>query len=69
MKEQLEQRLQELRSEYEAGQQMLADLEARQATLRETLMRIAGAIQVLEEELGKTEDQPAPLEPAATEQD
>ncbi len=69
MKEQLEQRLEALKAEYEAGQKMLADLEARQATLRETLLRIAGAVQVLEEELGKTEDQPAPLEPAATEQD
>ena len=66
MKEQLEQRLHALRSEYESGQQMLADLEARQATLRETLLRIAGAIQVRDEELGKPEDQPAPLEPAAT---
>ena len=66
MKDQLQRRLDDLRSEYEAGQQMLADLEAKQATLRETLLRIAGAVQVLDEELGKPEDQPAPLEPAAT---
>ena len=69
MKAQLEQRLNALQAEFESGQQMLADLEARQATLRETLLRIAGAIQVLEEELGKTEDQPAAPEYAATEQD
>ena len=59
MKEQLEQRLEALKTEYEAGQKMLADLETRKATLRETLLRIAGAIQVLDEELGKPEDQPA----------
>jgi predicted nuclease with TOPRIM domain len=51
MREQLEHRLQELKSEYEAGQKMLADLEVRQAQLRETLLRISGAIQVLEEML------------------
>ncbi len=53
MKEQLEQRLSELRSEYESGEKMLAELEAKQVNLRETLLRIVGAIQVLEEELSK----------------
>ena len=57
MKDRLEQRLQELKAEYESGQKMLADLEARQDELRATLMRISGAIQVLEEELDK-EGQP-----------
>jgi len=42
---------------------MLADLETRQATLRETLLRIAGAVQVLEEELGR-EDPPPDAAPA-----
>ncbi len=51
MKEKLEQRLQNLKTEYEAGQKMLADLEAKQMNLRETLLRISGAIQVLEEVL------------------
>ncbi|MBD1903823.1 hypothetical protein NDI44_22575 [Trichocoleus sp. DQ-A3] len=51
MKEQLEQRLQSLKSEFEAGQKMLAELEAKQANLRDILLRISGAIQVLEEEL------------------
>ena len=54
MKEQIEQRLQSLKAEFEAGQKMLAELEVKQANLRETLLRISGAIQVLEEELGKT---------------
>jgi predicted nuclease with TOPRIM domain len=49
MNEQLQQRLQSLKTEYEAGQKMLADLEAKQANLRNTLLRISGAIQVLEE--------------------
>jgi hypothetical protein len=49
MKPQLEQRLQELRVEFESGQKMLADLENKQANLRDTMLRISGAIQVLEE--------------------
>lgn len=53
MKEQLEQRLKELKAEFESGQKMLAESEVKQANLRESLLRISGAIQVLEEELGK----------------
>jgi hypothetical protein len=34
---------------------MLADLEAQQASLKETLLRISGAIQVLEQELAKAD--------------
>jgi hypothetical protein len=49
MQEQLQQRLDELISEFEAGKTMMADLEAKQTNLRETLLRISGAIQVLEE--------------------
>ena len=43
---------------------MLADLETRQADLRSTLLRISGAIQVLEELLADTQstEQP-PSEP------
>jgi hypothetical protein len=55
MKEQLQQRLQQLKAEFESGQKVLADLEIKQTSLRETLLRIAGAIQVLEEELKKAE--------------
>lgn len=53
MKEQLQQRLRELKAEFESGQKMLADLENRQANLRSSLLRISGAILVLEEELDK----------------
>ncbi|MDZ8105289.1 MAG: hypothetical protein RM338_06630 [Nostoc sp. DedQUE12a] len=56
MKQQLEQRLQSLKTEFEAGQKMLTDLEAKQANLRDTLLRISGAIQVLEEVLNETSE-------------
>jgi predicted nuclease with TOPRIM domain len=49
MKNKLEQRLQELKSEFESGQKMVLDLEGQQANLKTTLLRISGAIQVLEE--------------------
>ncbi len=49
MKEQLTERLEKLKSEFESGQKMLADLQARQANLQQTLLRISGAIQILEE--------------------
>lgn len=55
MKQQLQQRLQELKAEYESGKKVLADLEAKQANVRDTLLRMAGAIQVLEEELVKAD--------------
>jgi hypothetical protein len=57
MQEQVVARLKSLRQEYETGQKMLADLEARQLDLQQTLLRIGGAIQVLEELLAA--DQPA----------
>ncbi len=53
MKNQLEQRLKELKTEFESGQKMLAELEAKQTNLKTTLLRISGAIQVLEETLGQ----------------
>ncbi|NEO70766.1 hypothetical protein [Moorena sp. SIO3H5] len=53
MKEQLKKRLTQLKAEFESGQKVLADLEAKQANISETLLRIQGAIQVLEEELTK----------------
>lgn len=42
-------RLDELYSEQVAGQQLIADLEHRLTDTRQTLLRISGAIQVLEE--------------------
>jgi hypothetical protein len=49
MQEQAVARLKALRQEYEAGQKMLADLEARRLDLQQTVLRISGAIQALEE--------------------
>ena len=57
MKQQLEQRLKELRAEFESGQRTLGEMEIKQANLRNTLLRISGAIQVLEEELAKESKQ------------
>ena len=51
MQDQLERRLAALRTEYRSGQRALAELEDKQHELRDTLLRISGAIQVLEEEL------------------
>ncbi len=62
MREQLQRRLEELKKEFRAGRVRMADLEEQQLTLQQTLLRISGAIQVLEEELnpatqGKTSGQ------------
>jgi uncharacterized coiled-coil protein SlyX len=54
VRERLEQRLAELRADFERGQQTLDQLETQAASVRQTLLRISGAIQVLEEELGDT---------------
>ena len=47
----LARRLAQLRVEQHRGQEMLAQLDADRQRLAETLLRIAGAVQVLEEEL------------------
>lgn len=49
MQEKIENRLKELREEYASGQKVMAELQNRQADLHQTLLRISGAIQVLEE--------------------
>ncbi|QLE58032.1 hypothetical protein [Nostoc sp. TCL26-01] len=53
MKEQLAKRLAELKTEFASGQKVMAELETKQANLRDTLLRISGAIQILEEEISK----------------
>ena len=55
VRKQLEIRLQSLKNEFAVGQQKLAELEAQEANLRNTLLRISGAIQVLEEELARAD--------------
>ena len=49
MIEELQQRLLELKTEFESGQKMLIELETKQGGLRDSMLRISGAIQVLEE--------------------
>lgn len=58
MSEQLEGRLKALESEFETGKKMLAEVEAREAALRSTLLRISGAIQVLREFVPQTDVEP-----------
>jgi len=69
MREQLQQRLIELKSEFELGQNKLTEIEAQATNLRNMLLRISGAIQVLDEELGEAalplESGPAPLAPVS----
>jgi len=58
----MEQRLQELRSEFESGQKLMAELDAKQAHLRSSLLRISGAMQVLEELLSQGASVPQPAD-------
>jgi hypothetical protein len=48
----MESRLTELTRDYQLGQGRLAELDREQGVLRETLLRISGAMRVLEELLG-----------------
>ncbi|MBD1873797.1 hypothetical protein H6F75_09905 [Nodosilinea sp. FACHB-131] len=63
LKHLLEQRLQTLQTDFQAGQTMLAELEAKQVNLRETLLRMSGAIQVLQECLQANEEPETSTEP------
>ena len=51
MREILQSRVESLKKELEAGQGRLQELEREQMYVRDTLLRISGAIQVLEEVL------------------
>ncbi len=53
MRDQLQTRLGELKKEFATGQTRLQELEKQQMYLRETMLRISGAIQVLEELLAE----------------
>jgi predicted nuclease with TOPRIM domain len=66
MREQIENRIESLRAEYRTGQEILADLEGRQARLKMTLTRIGGAIQVLEELLQENNSNAATTKPAGS---
>ena len=64
MREQLEERVTALQADFDRGNERLKLLEDEADKLRETLLRIAGAIQVLAEELGRSDDDPADGEQA-----
>jgi hypothetical protein len=49
MREQIQARLEELKKELETGQAELRQVEMQRTYLRETVLRIDGAVQVLEE--------------------
>ena len=55
MQERLHTRLEALRKEWEIGQAELDKVEQRRTYLRDTLLRITGAMQVLEELLGEAQ--------------
>lgn len=60
MKQTLATRLGALRSEHEAGQRMLEEIEAKRQSLTRTLLRIEGAIEVLQEVIASGEAERAP---------
>ncbi|MCU1221075.1 MAG: hypothetical protein JWM08_1235 [Candidatus Angelobacter sp.] len=53
----MSEKLATLEEEYRKGQKMLAELDERRCQIRDTLLRISGAIQVLRE-LGARQDNP-----------
>ena len=53
MREQIQARLEELKKELETGQAELQKVEMQRTYLRETVLRIDGAVQVLEELLAR----------------
>jgi prefoldin subunit 5 len=57
MKKEIEARLKELKEEYQKGQGQIVALEQETANLRNTMLRISGAIQVLQELLGDKESE------------
>ena len=62
MKRELEARLKELKEEYQKGQGQLVALEQETGNLKNTLLRISGAIQILQELLGdKTSENSFPV--------
>jgi hypothetical protein len=58
MKDQIENRLSNLNSEYSQGEKILAELDARREKTVHAMLRISGAIQVLEEMLAEEENAP-----------
>jgi predicted nuclease with TOPRIM domain len=51
LRTELESRLKQLQAEYNAGMRELEELQNKETNLKQTLTRIMGAIQVIEQEL------------------
>ncbi|WNZ08057.1 hypothetical protein [Streptomyces sp. 11x1] len=72
MRAEIEKRVSELETEFAEGKRMLAELEARQTDVQQTLLRISGALQVLNELLAAEDaretDGAEPAPPAAADQ-
>jgi len=56
MKGQLENRVKELKSQLESGEKMMEELDTKRTNLGYTILRISGAIQVLEEMIEKSDE-------------
>jgi predicted nuclease with TOPRIM domain len=67
MRSDMQARLEELQGEFRAGEARLRELDLETARLRETLLRISGAMQVLQELLDTAEREPGavPVAPEA----
>ncbi|MEV6923694.1 hypothetical protein AB0M46_04135 [Dactylosporangium sp. NPDC051485] len=63
MREQMQERIEQLVQEYREGEAMLADLDRRRTELQATLLRISGALQVLQELIGPVAAGAAPADP------
>lgn len=59
MREQLQARLEDLKREFDAGEARIRELESEVAYVRETVLRISGAIKVLEEVLSASAEETA----------
>ena len=66
MRDQALARLDELKRQYQMGEGQLRELGRQETALRETLLRITGAIQVLEELLGSSPAETGPGPSAAS---
>ena len=69
MDDRVTERLASLRSEFQQGERQLAELDAQRAQLMETMLRISGAIQVLEELTGERPSAPPAAQPDAAQAD
>ena len=53
MRDEMQARLEELRGELAAGERRMAELDAERQELQAVMLRISGAVQVIEEMLGE----------------